>query len=200
MTTWHVLIGDDSVCGPYTECQIRNGIQQGKIADPMRVRQGQSPWLRVSKVRAIFGTLDEQGFFIRDEKRSVFGPFTASRLQAMKIGNNLPLVYWVRKGKHGKWERVDRRPAPEPDEYTQTVSESVSATSAPEILVTADSVAVDETSTTSIASDSETLTTEPKTVVPAAPVMKLRSSTWKSAITGISERFENLILGDPLTN
>ncbi len=203
MTTWHVLLGDGNVSGPYSECQIRNGIEEGKIADPMRVRQGQSPWIRVSKVKALFESLDDRGFFIRDAQQKIYGPFTEARIQAMSRSNGLPLVYWLRKGKHGPWECVDRQPTPEVDEPTQTISESVPLQPAPSIVVTADSFPIEESATMSTTSRSETLEVDQvsvKALVPAAPVMKLRTHSWKNAIMGISERFENLILGDPLTN
>ena len=170
-TKWYLRHEDGRICGPFSEGRIKEGIQRGKIAEPMRIRQGESGWIRVDKVRRLFNSLQSEGIFVRDKRQQVFGPFTADRFKAMQRFERLPKIYWWRQG-DGPWTLVDvrmanvilkpRQPMPR-RRVTQNHATHNTAAALDETVVQPRSVSVPKTE---------------KPAIPPAPVMKLRTTLW----------------------
>lgn len=177
-TKWFVLLGDSRVCGPFSESQIRLGIEHGKVTDEMRIRQGESDWIRVAKVRRLFDSLKTDGLYYRNMAHQVFGPFTSTRLQAMRSANQLPIVYWLRQGLHGTWKLIDR---------TQGVR-------TPQVRRPPASMGRLPTKQSRIGS---CVPSERKSrpQIPPAPVMKLRGGPWARAVADARLKFEQLFTG-----
>lgn len=102
-TKWYVRLDNGTVQGPYRESQIRQGISRGKLVAPMRLRQGESGWIRVSRVKDLFAKLDQSGFYLRDRNNCISGPFTKTRLAALIQSKQLPADTQVRCGRKGVW-------------------------------------------------------------------------------------------------
>lgn len=178
-TAWYVRLDSGAISGPYSETQIRSGLRSGKIEDGMRIRQGNSSWICVSKVRQLFANLHAQGMYVRFNDR-VHGPFTRSRLDTITPG--LPPESWIREGIDGAWQ---------PFHQQSTDGEFGKAKrSGPRSFPLENSSQQPNPPANSGTARK----------VPAAPVMKLRTPNWKHTVEGLVESFENIFLGDPLSN
>lgn len=105
---WFVKVDSTQEKGPYREHQIRRGLLTGKIRDPMRIRQGDSPWKSAAEVQQLFAALDARGFYVKDADHREYGPFTQDRIRELDAAGELPGKYWIRHCQDGPWTEVDR--------------------------------------------------------------------------------------------
>jgi|GEM_PF-3787226 len=108
MADWYIRDESGSTAGPFTEAQIKSGLEKNTITDSMSVRQDHSDWVPTQRVRELFAKLMSDGFFVRDCAGKVFGPFTKQRLMEMDRAKQLPKRYWIKQGKdeHSEWTEI----------------------------------------------------------------------------------------------
>jgi hypothetical protein len=106
MKPWLVRLENGHVKGPYSEAQIRKGLQCGRITDAMQIRQQLSPWTPAPMVRQLFEKLAQQGFYLKTEHGQILGPFTKPRILELESARELPSAYWIRQGKQGQWKPI----------------------------------------------------------------------------------------------
>ena len=107
MKPWLVRLVDGRVKGPYSEAQIRKGLQCWRITDAMQIRQQSSPWTPAPVVRQLFERLAEQGFYLKTEHGQILGPYTKPRILELETANQLPSAYWIRQGEQGPWKSIN---------------------------------------------------------------------------------------------
>ena len=127
MVHWFVRHSTGIEEGPFSEVQIRQGIESGSITEPSEVRQQQSGWFPVAHVRALFRRLADDGFYLKDRSGSVFGPFTKQRVLEFDRTNSLPAHYWIRQGKQKDWTEI-KTMLPSPNATDNVATDNVSAT------------------------------------------------------------------------
>lgn len=104
---WYIRLADGRIQGPYSEGQIRRGIQQGTIRAEMMIRQASSAWINAIRVKQLFDRLDNEGFYLRFASGEVAGPFTEERVRSMIASGDLPTVFSIRRGKSAEWTTLD---------------------------------------------------------------------------------------------
>ncbi len=174
MVHWFVRHSSGIEEGPFSEVQIRQGIESGSITDACEVRQQQSGWFPVAHVREVFRRLSVDGFYLKDRGGKVFGPFTKQRVLEFEQTNCLPACYWIRQGKQTEWTEIKTTlVAPRSTKQEQAASELASTQSA------AEPPDLDTKSSPPEKYDGPAPQSRPPTPrpnIPAAPVMKLRGN------------------------
>lgn len=224
MINWYIKLEDGRTEGPFSESQIKYGIDSGKITQRMRIRQQQSRWASPEQVRSLFEELTERGFFLKDETGATYGPFTKERVLEFEKAKQLPVRYWIRRGSNDAWteindtpemkrridgqakQRQPRFPVGIAVNATRPANSSMSKATSSRSEITKPAKPSGVRSYSSRDELIKEIATIPgaanqqRPSVPRAPVMKLRNNTMVDRIIDLSERVESVFFGNPLTN
>lgn len=101
---WYVHV-ENRLHGPYAESQIRQGLQDGRIAAGMMVRQGSGQWHDARLVGAAFDRLASVGYYVK-EAGVEQGPFTEQKIREFVTAGELSPLAFARQGNEKKWQPV----------------------------------------------------------------------------------------------
>ena len=124
---WFVRLSSGKESGPFSESQIKGGLDKGKIPRGSKIRQGNSPWFEAALVHAKLRQLERDGWYVLEEREgSPRGPFTRVRLSELVNANQIQPRALVRRGTEGQWSPVERSSAAElPADDIATQEEAV---------------------------------------------------------------------------
>ena len=92
--------------GPLKEAEVRTFVLDQDLDPDTRVRQGESDYFPVSRIRDMFTVLQERGWYVLD-RDTTFGPYTGDRLLTLVASGFFPAKrILVRQGTEGAWVSV----------------------------------------------------------------------------------------------
>jgi hypothetical protein len=103
---WYVL-RDGRLSEPMSESQICAFVFENELTDDVKIRQGESEFFPASRIRDLFATLRNQGWYVRDAGQT-YGPYVGDKLMTLIASGFFdPQSIQVRKGPEGQWVTFD---------------------------------------------------------------------------------------------